>query len=222
MIGDEFLDWFREATERAWSEYEPREFVDVGGLDWQRGTRWTGGLPDVDRVERETGFRFPPDHRRFLEVLHSTDRPMKGALFRGQDLVPAEGPGFYDWIRDGAAIARARAGVVDGLVFDVEHNRLWPESWGSRPRDPEDRRRRVEELVASAPRLLPIFQYRFVLECPPHAVLSVHQSDIIVYGETIESYLKNEFSRLLRLSRPFQPGEVVTGDIPFWGELIAG
>jgi len=228
QFGWPFLTWLRFATERAWrrvsastlEEYQQR---GVGGLDWRRGTRWTGGLSDDELREIEARYevRFPADHRLFLQVLHATEPLMQGALFVDSGgLAPVERPGFYHWQRDEAAIRARFARVIDGLVFDVEHNALWRPSWGARPGDAEGRRARVAELVAAAPRLLPLFGHRYVLAEGPTVVLSVHQSDIIVYGADLREYLVNELHDLLEIEHEWPVTHVETAGIPFWGELI--
>jgi hypothetical protein len=100
-----------------------------------------------------------------------------------------ERPGFYHWLRDEAAIRDAFQWPIEGLAFDVENNVLWPESWGLRPENANDRRARVAELVAKAPPLLPITGHRYVVAAEPTIVLSVYQSDIIIYGRDMRAFL---------------------------------
>ncbi|MCY1071055.1 hypothetical protein OV090_40310 [Nannocystis sp. RBIL2] len=223
-FGEPFLRWLGAKTEEAWSRGAEPTLADfekngAGGCDWRRGTRWTGGLSDAELAEVEQRFdvRFPAEHRLFLQVLHATEPRMFCAGFDDDDrLVADEAPGFYHWQRDEAAIRAAFAQLVDGLVFDVENNVLWPDSWGPRPGEADERRARVETLVAGAPRLLPIYGHRYVLAEGPTLVLSVWQSDIIVYGRDLRDYLLQE----LVDAEYERPATVDTAAIPFWGELI--
>ena len=227
-FNEEFLAWFRVETEATWASYRPRPFDAyvagrVGGTDWQTGTRWTRDLDDreIDAVERSWGLHFPSDYRLFLRCLHATDRPRAGALYSGgQDLVPATRPGVYHWKHDAAGIAGALEDVVDGLLFDVEHNVLWPDEWGPKPATVGERERVVREQVAAAPRLAPIFAHRaLVLEpaVPGNPVLSIHQSDIIVYGGDLRSYLMTEFASLLPSGSTPPPGQTgLLNDVRFW------
>jgi hypothetical protein len=221
MLDDAFLEWFRDATERAWAVHEPRTFEEVGGVDWQRGTRWLEGLsePEIDEIERSWDLRFPPDYRLFLRRLHATDRPMRGALYSGTTLVPAERPGFYNWHTDARAIRGALEDVIGGLVFDVEHNSLWRDGWGPRPASAAERETVVRERVAAAPKLAPLFQHRALVLEPCRAgnpVLSIHQSDIIVYGDDLRAYLLAEFSGLLGSPAP----ATSRTELPFWGDFL--
>ncbi len=189
--GVEFLRWFREATERAWAP---------------SGADWTGGLTDdeIDEVERRWAIRFAPDHRLFLRVVHA--RTSVG--------------GPYHWLRDEYKIGQAFEWLVEGLVFDVEENGLWPASWGARPDDEAVRAAHVAALVAAAPPLLPFGGHRYVLADGPTIVLSVYQSDIIVYGNSMRSYLLNEYGELLGIEGERARWEVDVSGIPFWGELL--
>lgn len=227
-FGEPFLRWLGAATEEAWSRVSEPTLADferngAGGCDWRRGTRWTGGLSDAElaEIERRYEVRFPAEQRLFLQVLHATEPRMFCAGFGDDDrLVADESPGFYHWQRDEAAIRAAFEQVIDGLVFDVENNALWPESWGARPGDADERRARVAALVADAPRLLPIYGHRYVLADGPTLVLSVWQSDIIVYGRDLRDYLLHELHALIGVKYAWPGGPVDTAAIPFWGELI--
>ncbi|HXH27121.1 MAG TPA: SMI1/KNR4 family protein, partial [Candidatus Acidoferrum sp.] len=100
-----FLRWFQEQTEDTWREYQTRTFESfvasgAGGSDWQQGTRWLGGLDEqeIASIEQRYQVHFPPDYRLFLQMLHSVDRPMAGAVFAaGDTMVPHNMPSFYNW-----------------------------------------------------------------------------------------------------------------------------
>ena len=236
----------REASERAWASWEPRAFEDwvaagVGGVDWVRGTRWTGGLADgdIDAIEQRLGAPLGAQHRLFLATLHATEPIMRGARFVDPDgatmgeapsggverMEPIDRPGFYHWLRDELAIAEARRGVVDGIAFDVEHNALWPTEWGARPTTAEERRARLLQLVDAAPPLLPLYAHRFAvggLHGESGVVLSVYQSDIIVYGSDLRGYLLNELSELIDVPRTDADDARAAARIPFWGRFVCG
>lgn len=241
---EQFLNWFRERTEAAWAEYQPQTFEDyvaagVGGRDWQRGTRWLGGLSEaqIEEIERRWSLHFPPDYRLFLRVLHAVDRPKRGAKYteyveggEPSHLVPNEKPSFYNWLTDAEALQQAFDWLVEGLQFDVEYNGLWLPSWGAMPSRLATQRARVRKLVAAAPRLIPIIGHRYLLAEPCQAgnpVFSIYQSDIIVYGPDLRSYFLFEFADLLgidwqeteRIAREQRASEETYAAIPFWGEL---
>jgi hypothetical protein len=91
---------------------------------------------------------------------------------------------------------------------------------GTRPGDAEARRARLAELVAQAPPLLPVYSHRYVLAAGPPLVLSVHQSDIVVYGCDLRAYLLHELHRLLGIPEEPTWMQADVQAIPFWGELM--
>ena len=139
------------------------------------------GLTDaeIEGVERRFGFRFPPDLRAFL-----------------QTALPC-GPLFPDWRGGDAEELRLWLDVpADGVLFDVEHNEFWLDTWGPRPSALPDAIALARDLVRAAPRLIPVYGHRMMPD-EPHApgnpVFSVHQTDIILYGADLEGYLRVEF-----------------------------
>jgi hypothetical protein len=153
----------------------------------------------------------------------------------GQYMVLEESQSFYNWLADMTAIEGRYAWLWEGIQFDVENNVLWPPSWGTKPASIEAQKARVRELVESAPRLIPVFQHRYLLSEPYVAgnpVLSAWQSDIIVYGANLRDYLLVEFADLLGLDeagvRMVQKTTAAHINdrfnqfcaIPFWGEFL--
>jgi hypothetical protein len=223
----EFVEWLRGATERAWSSITERTLDDyrragVGGTSWRRNTRWRGGLSDaeIDSIAHRYDLEFPQEHRLFLRTLHSTMPQTAGATFAGgHTLQPVERPGFYDWLRDEDAIRERLAWPLEGILFDVEQNNLWIDSWGRRPEEGDARKACVARLVSAAPKLIPIFGHRFLVSVEPHVVLSIYQSDIIVFGTSLRDYLLVEFAPLIG-EHPRVPESVEAARLPFWGELL--
>ncbi len=246
-----FLAWFRERTEAAWVTWrettlEQYRARNGSGLDWQRGTRWLGGLSDdeIARVEQRWHVRFPPDYRLFLQRLYAVDKPMRGARFEGyaalpphenSPLLPVESPAFPCWLLDDPLDIAYIKGRLDwlyqGFEFDLEHNALWPASWRTKPPTLTARKARMGKLLAAAPAMIPVHAHRYLLGDPCQAgnpVLSIYQSDIIVYGADLRSYLLKEFADLLgidqsaahALAEPDAEAYARVCAIPFWGEII--
>ncbi|HEX8036224.1 MAG TPA: hypothetical protein VF510_20370 [Ktedonobacterales bacterium] len=191
----------------------------------------------MNAIERAWLLRFIPDYRLFLQRLHAVDRPLRCTRWYRS---PADGPlqlalgdepAFYNWLTDEALLRSALENVVSGLQFDVEENDLWLPQWGERPATEEARAQRVRELVAAAPRLIPVYHHRFLLAEPCQAgnpVFSIHQSDIIVYGAELRTYLLSEFADLLGIDKHEVRNEARNrlqtsfesyAAIPFWGDL---
>lgn len=245
-FGEAFLDWFRERTESVWSTYptptlERFEQRRMLGCDWQPGTRWLGGLAEeqLAAIERAWALRFPPDYRLFLQRLHAVDRPMRCTRWYRSpaggpsQLTLVDGPAFYNWLTDEAFLRSALEDVVSGLQFDVEQNGLWLPQWGERQATEEARAQRVRELVAAAPHLIPVYDHRYLLAEPCQAgnpVFSIVQSDIIVYGADLRTYLFSECADLLGIDKHEVRNEADNrmrasfesyATIPFWGDLYS-
>ena len=99
-FGVAFLDWLRARTEQVWAHLRMGPVSDfarrsVLGPCWQRGTRWTGGLSDPS-IQARYGVWFPPQHRVFLQTLHSTSPWMRSADYAryGDQLALRVTPGF--------------------------------------------------------------------------------------------------------------------------------
>jgi hypothetical protein len=238
---DDFLPWLKEQTEAAWAIHQTTT-LDVfmaeesGGSSWRTGTQWQIGLdePRIDALELHWGLKFPRDYRQFLSVLNAPDRGVYSVgwsddppydLREGDD-----SPSYFDWQKDDEAIIGALNWPLGGLLFQVEESSLWLDSWGERPSKVTDVRKKVAQLVATAPMLIPITGHRYLLANSLEAgnpVLSVYGSDIICYGSNLKNFLLLEFSPLLGLDYD----EVAEGAnvgiteekiaaIPFWGELM--
>ncbi len=231
----EFFSWLKQRTEEVWSHYRTTKLEQTqqyysGWDDWQQGTKWLDGFSDdeINSFEQIWQIKFPPDYRQFLQLLGATDRPSYSVRYKGSQLVEGESPSFYNWRNDGEAIKKAFAWPLEGLLFDVEESNLWLNSWGVRPNDAGDRQRHLSDLVREAPALIPIIGHRYLLGTPVRAgnpVLSVYQSDIILYGSDIRNFLIAELSSLLGFNHQeaWQKAvkEVSVESIPFWGEIMS-
>jgi hypothetical protein len=133
---------------------------------------------EVAAVEKHFGFRFPPDLREFL-----------------QTALP-HGPQFPNWRSGGEAQLRNWLdGPRQGILFDIEHG-FWLEEWGQRPGSLHEALEAASQLVAAAPKLIPIYSHRMMPDEPHlsgNPVFSVHQTDIIHYGFDLADYLRHEF-----------------------------
>jgi hypothetical protein len=239
-----FLCWFQEQTEEAWQRYQTRTFEEfvvsrVGGKDWQQGTRWLGGLreQEIVTIEQHYHVRFPPDYRLFLQVLHSVDRPQVGTRYvDDKTMIPITAPSFYHWQKDAQAIQTAYEWLVEGLFFDVQQNNLWLQSWGTKPGTAEAQAVRVRELVNAAPKLVPLLGHRYLLTEPcemGNPVLSIHQSDIIIYSVDLRTYFLMEFAQLIGMGKEdLQELQAISHQTmqqrwetyqsnPFWGEFLS-
>lgn len=136
-------------------------------------------LDELQRIEEQFGFLFPPDLSEFLQT----------GLPRGD--------GFPDWRSDDEATLQRWLDLPkEGILFDIEFNHFWLPEWGPRPESLEEAKRVATELIDHAPRLIPIYNHRMI-PAEPHErgnpVFSVHQADIIYYGIDLRDYFVHEF-----------------------------
>lgn len=237
---DPFLDWLRRVTETVWAGIETAmldtfESCGVGGLSWRTGTRWTTGLSEaqIAEVEAAWNIRFPPDYRRFLQLLNCPDRQAVSAGWLDE---PPYGMGwgpdvsvFSDWQGNPKGIRDCHMSQLESLQFDVEQNGVWRDGWGDRPKQSE-LHHHLEALIASAPPLIPVIGHRFMVDSrydDSGAVLSILGSDAIVFADSLRSLLLLEFSELLGLDRRTIAESMSTREvarrvegIPFWGDLL--
>jgi hypothetical protein len=162
------------------------------------------GLTAQEILDAESlhGFRFPPDLRSLLEF----------ALPLGDSLP--------NWREPGSEAIRSRLDwPAEGMCFDIEHTDFWLPGWGQKPATLADAFRVAREAVGAAPFLIPVYSHRY-LPASPHAagnpVFSVHQTDIIRYGNDLPSYLTNEFGVHNPYPVPSSPRPVA-----FWDKVIA-
>jgi hypothetical protein len=161
------------------------------------------GMTDAEIVycEKRFSFRFPPDLKEFLQI---------GLPIGGR---------FPNWRSATEDELRQRlAEPLHGILFDVEHNGFWLDEWGMRPGDLAAARAIVSDLVSAAPTLIPIYAHRMIPDRPYQAgnpVFSVHQTDIICYGNNLRDYFVQEF-----IGRSDSACEMASGDlspqIEFW------
>lgn len=183
------------------------DWIDERRLFEARGTPLGPGLSEAElaRAESVIGARFPPDLREMLAAF-----------------LPL-GPG-PDWRDPGsAAIATRLAWPLDGMIFDLEHDQFWLESWGDEPASVDERIAIAKRAVAAAPVLIPVFGHRYLPGDPCEAgnpVYSVHQTDVIVYGHDLRSYWRNELGPIAERDRRMASAPAPRA-IRFWSEVLA-
>lgn len=169
----------------------------------RQGVDFRPGLSDAEVVlaEQTFGLRFPPDLRSIL-----------------QHALPVS-DGFPDWRSCVNPELRERlAWPLEGLLFDVEYNAFWMEIWGSRPARLDDAFDLARLAVAEAPVLIPVYSHRYLPTepmLPGNPVLSVYQTDIIVYGNDLASSYHAEFGAPI----PHWAGRAPR-TIRFWSRLL--
>ncbi|MEU4115255.1 hypothetical protein AB0F71_12260 [Kitasatospora sp. NPDC028055] len=161
------------------------------------------GERELDDVEARFGFRFAADHRTFLAA----------GLPHGSRCWP-------DWRHGDPDDLRARlTAPVEGVLFDVEHNGFWHPLWGPKPDGTREALRIARAELATVPQLVPVYGHRYLPGTAGesgHPVLSVHQTDLMYYGNDLAHYVRNEFT-----GRPGTLSRVRT-TVAFWSYFVDG
>jgi hypothetical protein len=106
----------------------------------------------------------------------------------------------------------------EGLLFDVERNKLWWPEWGERPTCADERSEVLRSVVSHAPKLIPLIGHRFLPEEPCESgnpVFCVHQADVIYYGADLNDYFEREFA-----GSDHRPWPDQIKHIRFWSDLV--
>jgi hypothetical protein len=219
-FASDYLPWFRDVMDGRWRNQTPAKFED----GFQRGTKWRGGLSaaEIEGAEARFGFRFPPDYRQFLALLHTPDPPEAVTEFDGGEPVRTTRRRFPDWIGDPQPIWDAIAWPIEGLLWSIETEDGWFTSWGPRPRTAEGRAERVRQLAADGPQVVPVYGHRYLVGPPDRAgnpVLSMYGADVIVYGGDLEDYLRRELGLPSQEERRVIRDEAALG---LWADVMAG
>ncbi|MGW1136413.1 hypothetical protein [Streptomyces zhihengii] len=132
-------------------------------------------------VEARYGFTFSADHRAFLTAG-----------------LPLGSRSWPDWRNgDPEDLTERLSRPVEGVLFDVEHNGFWHPAWNPRPSGTSEALQVARSELATVPQLVPLYSHRYLPGTAGqsgHPVLSVHQTDIIFYGNDLSDYVRWEFT----------------------------
>lgn len=176
-----------------------------------KGVHFDSGLTDdeVLQVETKFDFKFPPDLKLFLQTgLPTSERFVNWRLgLKSKD--------------DADKIIDRLGWPLEGMLFDLQLNEFWINSWGDKPNNYEEKERIAKEKYLTFPKLIPIYSHRYIPSRPSEAgnpVFSVHQMDIIFYGSDLATYFANEFS--FELTDEFEMLDKPKREIEFWSKWV--
>ena len=159
------------------------------------------------------------DEIKIIEDFYRIKFPEELKVFYMDGLPISEG--FYNW-RDfdsqntemiSERISRVRIDIADDIdSFD------WPESWGTRPENEEERLHLFISKLNEAAPLVPLYKHRYISSQyeQGNPVFSIHGTDIIYYGENLTQYFLIEFD--------FEKQSAVDcskiNKVDFWSEIL--
>jgi hypothetical protein len=232
------------------------------GTRWMDGL----SQAEISRVEWKWDLHFPPDYRLFLQHLNTLDRPLLCPTWRAEIravdvhlphvpvghehgfqegfLVLVEEQHFTNWLVDDAvqvALMQIERAVLSSN--EAGENRTlslpehWHTAWGADPGMPDARRARIRELLATAPRLIPIMTGHYLLAEPSRAgnpVFMIPHPPAVptfeVVAPDLRAFFLDRFATMLgvdgeRIERRFvkvlRERAALYAAIPFWGALLS-
>lgn len=175
-----------------------------------KGVSFDKGLSEeeVGRVKEVFEIDFPDDLRLFLQ----TALPVSESFVHWRYAINSD--------KGRQEVKRRLDWPLEGILFDIQHNVFWWDSWGPRPADYSDQKRIAVTEIKKQPTLIPIFSHRYIASQPSESgnpVYSVYQTDIIEYGVDLIDYFDHEFG----LEIPASFGEIEQAKrIRFWCDLV--
>jgi hypothetical protein len=174
----------------------------------KRGIRCETGLSleEIKQIELKYKISFPPD---YLELL--------------QTVLPVgdQFPNWRDFSESNSSLIRSRLNwPLEGMLFDIEHNVFWHESWGPKPDELEKAKEICIRAYEKVPPLIPVCSHRYIPSFPyeyGNPVFSVYQTDIIYYGENLEEYFKVEFNMKPHMEIDYSGIK----HIEFWSDIVS-
>ncbi|NRY62467.1 hypothetical protein [Clostridium beijerinckii] len=140
------------------------------------------GAQEINDIENFYEIRFPPDLKEFLSI----------ALPISDNFV-----NWRDTSKNNVSKIKDRLNwPLEGMIFDIENNIFWYDSWGKKPNNLADAIDICKKEMRKVPKLIPIYSHRYIPSEPneiDNPIFSVYQTDIIYYGENLLSYLQVEF-----------------------------
>jgi len=111
---------------------------------------------------------------------------------------------------------------LEGLLHSIKGGYFWFDKWKTKPSDFQNQKSIVQQAFKSYPKLIPIYSHRYIPSIPKEVgnpVFSIHQADIIYYGNDLADYFSNEF----RFEVPEKFGKVLSPKkINFWSDMVEG
>jgi len=177
-----------------------------------KGVHFDSGLTDDEllQVESKFNFNFPPDLMLFLQTALPTS------------------DGFVNWRLGLKSTGEADKIVsrldwpLEGMLFDLQTNNFWVDSWGTMPDNYHDKVEVAKRHYQAYPKLIPIYSHRYIPSRPnenDNPVFSVHQMDIVYYGYDLATYFANEFS--FALTNEFELLDKPKKEIEFWSAFAS-
>lgn len=168
------------------------------GIEFDKGLNQTEFL----KIKQEYGIEFPNELKEFYSFV-----------------LPISN-NFYNW-RDFSNENVSKMKRVLNKPFDdiyeMADEVFWCKDWGDEP-DKNERASVIRQKLKNAPKLIPIYLHRYMpmIKKENVPIISICDTDVIYYGENLESYLEVEFGDKKQNDIEF----VKIEPILFWSDLL--
>lgn len=160
------------------------EFIEVQNKLRLIGIKFEDGLSEheINKIEQLYTIEFPNDLKEFLTL----------------GLPISEGfPNWRDFSQENVSkIVSQLEWPLEGILFDIESNSFWFDSWGDKPDSFVNQLATCKEKFIEVPKMIPIYSHRYIPSTPNESgnpVFSIYQTDIIYYGDNLSTYFEVEF-----------------------------
>lgn len=173
--------------------------LKMKGIEFEKGLT----LDELKQIEKIYQIKFPRSLRKFLMMALPISK------------------GFYNWRKiqdDNVQFIKKIINKPLSDIYNLAGEVYWCDDWGEKPKDEKIMLEEVRKQLKKAPKLVPIYAHRYMPmvldENPP--IISIHDIDIIYYGEDLEDYFNIEFGKKTQDTIEFQ--NIIP--IPFWSEIM--
>ena len=169
------------------------------GIEFETGLT----VDEIAKIEDTYKIKFPKSLKQFLMMA-----------------LPISS-GFYDWRNFDHDNVMLIKKVINRPIEDVDElaeEVYWCDDWGEEPENEIDIALIVRERLKSAPKLIPVFAHRYIPMIPKDnpPIISIHDVDIIYYGQNLKDYFEVEFGGKEQQNIEFEN----INPIPFWSDIM--
>lgn len=170
-----------------------------------KGVEFEIGLSndEIKRIEEVFNIEFPKE----LKELYKIALPIS--------------KGFYNWRNFNDGNIKFIKEVIKRPIKDIYElvdEVYWCEKWGEEPNNELEKVGIIRSLLKKAPKLIPIYAHRYMpqVNMKNIPIFSIHDTDIICYGENLTSYLEIEFGIEKQSDIDYEKLTYIS----FWSDLL--
>lgn len=178
---------------------ESIKLLKLQGVEFETGLT----IEEITKIEDIYTIKFPKSLKEFLMMTLPISK------------------GFLNWRnldQDNVMFIKKIINRPAEAVYELAEEVSWSDDWGKEPENETDIALIVRERLKSAPKLIPVYGHRYIPMIPEDnpPIISIHDIDIIYYGQNLEDYFKVEFGGKEQGKIEFKN----INPIPFWSDIM--